>query len=178
MEQQQRWSKTVLNGGSASLDGLIATLLERGCDDITELPESPLRRFLDEPDFMTLPFLYLAALYWTMRRLQRRQLEDDGDDTDGGNAVGGGREGQKRRLRLEGATTFNGVAGIDQSLRKLSEVVSYLRDPSSFRILGARTPMEILLHGPPGSGKTLIARAIAGEAGHRGGPLGGEGDTP
>jgi cell division protease FtsH len=111
---------------------------------------------------MTLPFLYLGALYWTMRRLQRRQLEDDGDDADGGNAVGGGREGQKPRLQIEGVTTFDDVAGIDQPLRKLSKVVSYLHDPSSFRILGARPPMGILLHAPPGSGKTLIALAIAG----------------
>jgi cell division protease FtsH len=176
ISKQQRWSKTTLNGGSASIDGIIATLLERGCDDITTLPESLLRRFLDGPAVMTLPFAYLAALYWTMRRLQRRQLEEDGDDSDAGTAVGGGREGRKRRLRLEGTTTFDDVAGIDQSLHELSEVVSYLRDPSSFRILGARPPMGILLHGPPGSGKTLIARAIAGEAGRRGGPLGGVGD--
>jgi hypothetical protein len=95
MEQQQRWSKTVLNGGSASLNGLITTLLECGCNNKRTLPKTWLLQFLD---VMMLPFLYLLALYWTMGRLQRWQLEDDGDEADGGNAVGGGRKGQKRQL--------------------------------------------------------------------------------
>jgi ATP-dependent Zn protease len=73
--------------------------------------------------------------------------------------------------------TLEDVAGIDQPLRKLSKVVSYLRNQSFVCILGTHPPMGILLHAPPpGSGKTPIARTIAREAGHHDGPLGGEGD--
>jgi len=61
--------------------------------------------------------------------------------------------------------TFEDVAGLEQTKEELREVISYLRDPSSFYALGARPPHGILLAGPSGTGKTLLARAVAGEAG-------------
>jgi hypothetical protein len=74
------------------------------------------------------------------------------------------------------AKTPNGTFYIYQS--QLSKVVLYLRNLSSFCILGARPPMGIMLHAPSRSSKTLIVCAIAGEARRCGGPLGGEGDNP
>ena len=61
--------------------------------------------------------------------------------------------------------TFKDVAGIDEVLEEVQEIVEYLKNPGKFARLGAKIPKGILLVGPPGTGKTLLARAIAGEAG-------------
>lgn len=61
--------------------------------------------------------------------------------------------------------TFADVAGVDEAKKELSEIVEFLKEPEKFRKLGARTPKGVLLLGPAGVGKTLLARALAGEAG-------------
>ncbi len=61
--------------------------------------------------------------------------------------------------------TFSDVAGVDEAKQELTEVVDFLRHPEKFKALGARTPKGALLVGPAGTGKTLLARAVAGEAG-------------
>ena len=62
-------------------------------------------------------------------------------------------------------TRFTDVAGAEEAKEELAEIVEFLREPERFHAVGARIPRGVLLVGPPGNGKTLLARAVAGEAG-------------
>ena len=86
----------------------------------------------------------------------------------GGGGPGPNRFGHARTRTLADQgkkVTFNDVAGADEEKEELQEIVEFLRDPQRFTALGARIPKGVLLVGPPGTSKTLIAKAVAGEAG-------------
>jgi cell division protease FtsH len=83
----------------------------------------------------------------------------------GSQALSFGRSRAKLQSENRPKVTFADVAGVEEAKEELGEVVEFLKFPKKFQALGARIPKGVLLLGPPGSGKTLLARAIAGEAG-------------
>ena len=83
----------------------------------------------------------------------------------GGKALSFGKSRARLMSDQSAKVTFEDVAGIDEAKEELIEIVDFLRDPKKFTRLGGRIPKGVLLVGPPGCGKTLLARAIAGEAG-------------
>ncbi len=99
--------------------------------------------------------LFFGLWVWLMRRY-------------GGQAGGMFSFGQAKARRYEATTervTFADVAGIDEAKEELTEVVDFLRDPDRYRKVGAHIPRGVLLTGSPGTGKTLLVKAVAGEAG-------------
>jgi cell division protease FtsH len=102
------------------------------------------------------PILLLIGVWiFFMRQMQ----------SGGGKAMSFGKSKAKLLSETQGQVTFKDVAGIDEAKDELEEIVSFLKDPKKFSRLGGRIPKGVLLVGSPGTGKTLLARAIAGEAG-------------
>jgi cell division protease FtsH len=83
----------------------------------------------------------------------------------GGKALSFGKSRARLMTDTQEKVTFDDVAGIDEAKEELQEIIEFLRDPKKFTRLGGRIPKGVLLVGAPGTGKTLLARAIAGEAG-------------
>lgn len=103
-----------------------------------------------------LPFLIMGLFIF----LIFRQAQSGGNQ-----ALSFGRSRAKTLSENRPKVTFLDVAGVDEAKEELQEIVDFLKYPKKFQALGARIPKGVLLLGPPGSGKTLLARAIAGEAG-------------
>jgi cell division protease FtsH len=99
--------------------------------------------------------LFIALLFWLFRRASGGA---------GGALAGIGRSRARRVEGSEQHVTFADVAGIDEAKEELAEIVDFLRTPSKYQRLGGRIPRGVLLAGSPGTGKTLLARAVAGEA--------------
>jgi cell division protease FtsH len=107
--------------------------------------------------YQSLPFLLMIGIaVFIMRQMQKNA---------GSGAMGFGKSRARMLTQKEGRVTFADVAGIDEAREELQEIVEYLKDPGKFARLGGKIPKGALLVGSPGTGKTLLARAIAGEAG-------------
>ena len=107
--------------------------------------------------YNSLPFLLILGIsFFVMRQMQKNA---------GSGAMGFGKSRARMLTEKEGRVTFADVAGIDEAREELQEIVEYLKDPGKFARLGGKIPKGALLVGSPGTGKTLLARAIAGEAG-------------
>jgi cell division protease FtsH len=105
----------------------------------------------------SLPFILLMGIaFFVLRQMQKNS---------GSGAMGFGKSRAKILTQKEGKVTFDDVAGIDEAREELVEIVEFLKDPTKFARLGGKIPKGALLVGSPGTGKTLLARAIAGEAG-------------
>jgi cell division protease FtsH len=134
-------------------DDLLSELTAGGAT-VRATPIVQQRGFLTNLLISFAPILLLVGFYvWMFRRQQ--------------GAMAGGLLGRGRQKRVDPETvrvTFDDVAGIDEVEAEINEIVDFLKDPEKYRRVGARAPKGVLLAGAPGTGKTLLARATAGEA--------------
>ncbi len=103
-----------------------------------------------------LPFVVIGTLIWFFFIRQIKMA--------GKGALSFGKSKARLLAKERNKTTFKEVAGIDEAIEEVSELVEFLKDPKKFQRLGGRIPKGVLMVGPPGTGKTLLAKAIAGEA--------------
>ncbi len=133
---------------------LMRTLREKGVK-ITVRPEE------GDPWYVAVliqwfPMLLLIGVWvFFMRQMQMG----------GGKAMSFGKSRARLLAENQHRVTFNDVAGVEEAKQELEEIIAFLKDPKKFTRLGGRIPKGVLLVGAPGTGKTLLARAIAGEAG-------------
>ena len=133
---------------------LIALLERAGVEYGGRVESNAIRNFFLN---WILPFLFFAALWaFLLRRMHAAQ----------GSILDVGRSKAKIVAQdPKSQVTFEDVAGVDEAVEEVREVVDFLQHPERYTRLGARLPKGVLLVGPPGTGKTLLARAVAGEAG-------------
>jgi len=137
---------------SENSEGQLSKLLaEHGVPFRYEEAPSPWRNWL--------PMLFVTGLFGVLFFLMMRRLGG------AGSPMAFGRSRGKMYAQEDLGITFDDVAGIDEAVEELREVVEFLRSPEKYQVLGGHIPKGVLLVGPPGTGKTLLAKAIAGEAG-------------
>jgi cell division protease FtsH len=138
----------------------LPSLLEKVNVDPTKVEivvsDQTLAKALGEVLGIVLPLILMGAFFFFILRAQSKGAQD---------IFSFGRSKAKLFAKGKQSVTFNDVAGVDDAKKELEEVVDFLKSPEKYRKIGARTPKGVLLFGQAGVGKTLLARAVAGEAG-------------
>ena len=150
--------KTVYKTAMVPDDGLVQRLLDAGVSTTGEEIEqtSTLVSILA----WVLPIIIFVALGQYMSRKMMEKMGGGGDSM----MFNMGKSNAKVYVKSAEGIKFDDVAGEDEAKENLTEVVNYLHDPSKYQEIGASMPKGILLVGPPGTGKTMLAKAVAGEA--------------
>jgi cell division protease FtsH len=152
-------------------DGAVKTSTKEDTQNFTEIlknygidPASVNYDIVDQSAIMiigniagiVLPVLLMVGFFYYLLRAQNKGAQD---------IFSFGRSGAKVFAKGKQSITFADVAGVDEAKKELEELVDFLKNPAKYQKIGARTPKGALLVGPSGVGKTLLAKAVAGEAG-------------
>ncbi len=132
---------------------------EESLNELRKLPQFEVRKsnaMLVNILWSLMPIVILAALVWFFFIRQIKMA--------GKGALSFGKSKARLLAKERNKTTFKDVAGIEEAMEEVSELVEFLKDAKKFQRLGGRIPKGVLMVGPPGTGKTLLAKAIAGEA--------------
>ncbi len=142
--------RTVIPPNSKALDHLLS-------HNVTVNVEKEVKPHWFLTTFLSwIPFILIGILWFFYMR---------GSSQSGGKAMAFGKSRAQLIDPQKSKVTFDDVAGIDEAKEELAEIVDFLKNPKKFTEAGARIPTGVLLYGEPGTGKTLLAKAIAGEAG-------------
>ena len=134
-------------------EGLANKLIDRG-DVVVQAREAAASPWATLLGAWVPMLLIIALMVFFMRQMQ----------SGGNKALSFGKSRAKLSSSTEKKVTFKDVAGVDEPKEELQEIIEFLREPQKFQKLGGRIPKGVLLMGAPGTGKTLLARAVAGEA--------------
>lgn len=139
--------------------GLTERLYRSGAEFTTEVQEqmSPLASFLLS---WIIPIILFSALGYYAQKKMMNKMSGGGANM----MFGMGKSNAKIYVPSEEGIRFSDVAGEDEAKENLAEIVDYLHQPSKYSEIGASMPKGVLLVGPPGTGKTMLAKAVAGEA--------------
>ena len=139
--------------------GLVERLHDSGAEFASEIVEqtSPLLSFL-------LTWILPLVIFFAMGEFLSRKMMDKAGGGAGSMMFGMGKSNAKVYVQSSEGIKFNDVAGEDEAKENLTEIVEYLHNPEKYKEIGASMPKGILLVGPPGTGKTMLAKAVAGEA--------------
>lgn len=148
-------TKTTTKEGNISF----SELLDRAQIDPTKvnytISDQTITKAIGDIAGIVLPLALTGGIIFFLFRMQNKGAQD---------IFSFGRSRAKLFAKGKQTITFKDVAGVDEAKKELEEIVDFLKHPAKYRAMGARTPKGVLLFGPSGVGKTLLARAVAGEA--------------
>ena len=149
--------ESIYRTGVTDDPGLTERLYANGAKFTTEIVEetSPMLAFFIS---WVLPIAMFSLLAWFVNRQMSKKMGN------GSMMFGMGKSNAKVYVKASDGIKFDDVEGVDEAEESLQEIVDYLHDPGKYRDIGAKMPKGVLLVGPPGTGKTMLAKAVAGEA--------------